>query len=312
MTERSNGHGSSRSAGPQHSTQRLERKANERRARARAHLAQARRRRTPRQSGHERPHYRWARLKRAGVFAASAVLGTLLAGTARETIVRLWAPEEVQAIAVQGHERLTPTQVASATGIELGSAFAQVDANKVEVRLRAHPWITSASALRVPSGRLLLDIDERQPRAVLQCAGSKQHHLVDGSGIPFAPAEAADAGLPRLRSARKLRAGEPHGLLVEAVQLSDGLSSRGFEGPFELSLPEEGDAEGWRLRLAHSQHMVVLGREELDSRLDHLAALINSGVLAERADATRIDLRFPRRAILEAENRGVREGPASS
>ncbi|WP_410965055.1 hypothetical protein, partial [Salmonella sp. SAL4435] len=79
----------------------------------------------------------------------------------------------------------------------------------------------------------------------------------------------------------------------------------GLAVPDEVRVAAPGDPEGISLRMPGLAGVVVLGREELDTRLRDLARLLESQPEAA-ARAARIDLRFAGQAVLRGE--ATREG----
>jgi cell division septal protein FtsQ len=207
--------------------------------------------------------------------------------------------------------------VALAAGVAKGSSAPEIDPRAVEDRLASHPWIRSAQAAVLPSGELLVQIEERQPRAVVRAGSEEAWRLVDTWGAPFAPAEPDPAAsLPRLRSHRQLAGDREHGTLARALTLLDELppsvlrklapaageaseEAGGWPSGLELHLPEPGSHRGWVLRVARPRLEVILGREAVELRLRRLARLLESG-LREVRRARSIDLRFADRAVMRA------------
>lgn len=247
-----------------------------------------------------------------GVVALAFGLGAAASGRAADTLA-VWLGarrERIESIAVLGTRRLSPRDVARATGVAPGSESAGVSAAGVVERLRAHPWVADAHALRLPTGDLVVEVEERQPRAVLQVAGSDgapaRSWWVDAAGTPFAaaPPDSTAAGdgaeasrarpeppLPRLETAAPVEPGRPDALVAEAVALAERT------GAAALALPAEGSDLGWVLRPRDADVQVVLGRESLDERLARWEELRAAGAL-ERTEATRVDLRFEDQAVL--------------
>ncbi|MEE2678898.1 MAG: hypothetical protein VX546_10015, partial [Myxococcota bacterium] len=112
-----------------------------------------------------------------------------------------------------------------------------------------------------------------------------------------APPNAAP-DLPRLVAAERPAHGEPAPELARAVALAVALPERGLPAPLEIAIAAPGDPEGFRLRLPDLAPEVVLGRGDLDARLDALVELLDAG-LPELSRASRIDLRFEGQAVLD-------------
>ena len=172
-------------------------------------------------------------------------------------------------------------------------------ADAVVLALQQHDWIQSARALRLPGGALLVDVREHEPVARVKLG--RQLYAVDREGEPFAPL-AADA-LPELvrivPERDEARPGERNLQLATAVRLAHRLPELGLAPPRQVTIAAEDDPRGYELTLAALDARIVLGRSDLDARLDALARL-----LAARpdvvADAASIDLRFADQVVLRS------------
>jgi cell division protein FtsQ len=246
----------------------------------------------------------------AGAFlTAGALFGSWLIAEAGGEFARL------EAIHVRGAVHLSAYQVAAATGVTPGAALPSVDSEAVVKQLQTHGWIEEARALRLPTGTLLVDVRERVPAAVTTTGGAVAFY-VDASGTPFAEvagkaeqalpgsvasvAGEANRALPRLISAAPVATGEPSAALAEAVALARRLPDFGLPLPAEVSIAAEGDPEGFALRLPDRPARVVLGREDLDSKLAALARLLGEE-LPEVGEAANLDLRFADQVVLRKE-----------
>ena len=298
--------------------------------RARARLSQARDRqreslersaRRPRRGDH--PERVWAgrrRLLACGLFAASFALGLAWTWPALD-FAHAWAtavPLRIELIAVQGNSMLSSHDVALATGVRPGEDGFAVETEAVRARLREHPWIRDAHVMRLPTGRLLVSIDERRPVAVLmtstEAEAASTWRFVDASGTPFAPLDqraaqlpldSEDRAWPRLRGGETLLDGQPHPELAAALALARQLSESPLpdlmaaRDSLELHLPRPGDPQGWVIDAGDDRPLVILGHEQVGERLARLEALLRSQI-GEVRGATQIDLRFVDRAILRS------------
>jgi len=73
----------------------------------------------------------------------------------------------LQQVDVTGMRRLSRAEVVEAAEIEDGTNLLNVNLSAITERLRRHPWIRSASVYRRLPGRLIMEIEERTPRAIL-------------------------------------------------------------------------------------------------------------------------------------------------
>jgi cell division septal protein FtsQ len=278
---------------------RTDRNTLERQERARAHLHRVRRGR-PRNASRPRA---WALAVAAVALAGGAILGQDLAATLTGMTRR-----PVDRIAVRGAGHLEPSAVAAAASIAPGTSIGDLDPDALKQTLEQHDWIASAEALRLPGGTLVLGVVEREPSATVAIGDAI--YAVDAEGSPFAQLDAApEPALPRIVSQGEVKAREPSPQLAEAVRLARRLPQLGLAAPAEVQVSREDDPEGYTLRLATPDAHVVLGREQLDARLEDLARLLAARP-DELAEATRIDLRFADQVVLRSTPAG--EGSANT
>ncbi len=271
---------------------RHEREMLRRRERAQTHLRRVRER------GNATASFRVPRPLAATVLAVSGLVGALWNDA---VLFRLASPEAgpaLETIAVSGARALPAAEIAEASGVARGVALDRVDPREIAEQLEDHDRIASAGAVALPSGTLLLRVEERVARAVVELGAPPAPYAVDERGAPFGPVRGDEAdSLPRLAPGASVTPRQPNARLAEAVRLAERLPERGLAPPEEIAIAPEDDPEGLALRLRGLPTRIVLGREDLDDRLDELATL-----LARRADlvarASRLDLRFAHQAVL--------------
>ncbi|MDJ0849374.1 MAG: hypothetical protein QNK04_13455 [Myxococcota bacterium] len=257
---------------------RVERAASRRRERARAHLDKMRRRQQL-----QRPA---PVLQLAAVLLLASLSTGAWAGAAWRRDAR------IDSLAVQGLRHLEAGEIAA---LAPGQPLSGREADALAELVAEHPWIETARVLPLPSGRALVAVVEREPAAVLR--GSPAW-AVDANGVPFAQVAQADLpGLPRL-VASEASLGEPSTDLAGAVALARRLPELGLPEPSEIAVSAPDEAEGYSLRLAGLRPQIVLGRDEIDTRLADLAQLLEAA-RPELERAERVDLRFRDQAVLD-------------
>ncbi len=237
--------------------------------------------------------------------------------------VRWWSGQapRLRAISVQGHHRLPAREVAEATGLAKAATLDELQLEDLVERLARHPWIRSARVALLPTGTLIVSIEEREARAVLRGAGKEAALLLDEHCVPFASVEAPpDPRLPTLRTATAREAGKADGELCRALALAesvrdlaqpDASPSRNRYARSEVVLPEPGSELGWMLQTPSGEAVILGGgsAELLVGRLANLERLLDSGIDAVERAST-IDLRFANQAVLRglASPDGASEG----
>jgi hypothetical protein len=122
---------------------------------------------------------------------------------------------------------------------------------------------------------------------------------VDADGVAFAPAPTEGTeGLLVLTAAERPELGEADPDLAQAVALAQTLPELGLPVPEQVAIAAADDPEGLSLVLPGVAARVVLGRDDLYTRLGDLARLLEAG-LPELEGATRIDLRFEDQAVFD-------------
>lgn len=243
------------------------------------------------------------------LFAAALWLGTVTSHRVVEQIqgdASSASAMRVRALAVQGHERLSAARVAKASGLGSGSLASASDPERIARQLVSDAFIQSAQVATLPTGTVIVRVQEREPVALLRGAeiegGSQTWRLVDPTGTPFARTQARVwSRLPRFRSAEALPTNKPDPKL--ALGLSLAALMREINGQRvvarEIQLPSEADGLGWVLHSQTLPHTVILGEDELKPRLERLALLLASSLPATRG-ADEIDLRFAGQAVLRS------------
>ncbi|MBM4327920.1 MAG: FtsQ-type POTRA domain-containing protein [Deltaproteobacteria bacterium] len=85
-------------------------------------------------------------------------------------------------VEVMGNHHLSGAEVIEASEVETGTNLLTLDLGAVASRLKRHPWVKAVSVYRKLPGRLVIEIQERNPRAIL--AAGKLYY-VDEQGEIF-------------------------------------------------------------------------------------------------------------------------------
>jgi len=265
-----------------------------RRARAQAHLAR-------RRGGV--PQLR--RGPRIAVAALAALAGFAFGAPLAEALLGVHG-RSVHTLAVHGARAVAPAAIAERSGIAHGADLGSVEAKEVATALELEPWILHARALALPSGTVVLAVEERIAAALTRIDDAD--YAVDREGRAFATVAAeAHPNLPRIE-AEAVKPQEPDARLAQAVALAERLPAYGIESRATVHIAAADDPEGFALALPGVPARIVLG-DEPEARLAALAELV-----ARRPDAvamaTNIDLRFANQVVLRTAP--TRDGSANN
>ena len=252
---------------------------------------------------------------------ASLTIGALF-GSPLVATARSWIAGEtlrLEAISARGIERLSLAEIAKSTGLPPGAEWASIDSRKIEASLIEHPWIADASAVRLPTGRLLVHVTEHIPRALVALGKPAQDFAVNLHGMPFAPADdRVPPGLPRLIPSGAVERDIANELLARAIELAHRLPEFNLPLPSELFISDDTNPTGFAIRLPGLKPRIVLGHNHLDARLAGLARLLETE-LEEVEGSETLDLRFADQAVLRgappptrAEQAATKRGHATS
>jgi hypothetical protein len=276
---------------PQGAVSQRERDYSRRQKRAHKHLERIR--------SEMREHPPFSCLVPAAIVVSLAIgmlFGGPLVATARSWIAG--EPVRIEAISVRGTHLLSAAEIAAATGLPPGAEWSSVDPREIESRLIEHPWIADASAIRLPTGRVLVHVTEQIPRALVEVGEPAQDFAVNQQGVPFAPAgNRVPPGLPRLIPNGAVERDVADTRLAGAIELAYRLPEFDLPLPSEMFLSDETDPTGFAFRLPGLKPRIVLGQSHFDARLTGLARLLKSG-LAELGATDTLDLRFADQAVL--------------
>jgi cell division protein FtsQ len=173
--------------------------------------------------------------------------------------------------------------------------------------VQRHPWVASASASRLPTGTLSIDIRERMPVVLVLDAQGRPDYFLDRDGFAMPLVKGAVYDVPLLRGFRE----KSHPVqpvqdaavrdlltaLAETDTATDALIS-------ELDIQPSGEVELRTTPVAGRGSVPVsLGRKDFANRLARLHTFWHRAVLTQPEKTfTLIDLRYNGQVV-------TREGP---
>jgi len=223
--------------------------------------------------------------------------------------VMAWADHffEIKVVEITRTERISREDVLAMLDLEQGRGLLLIDLAQAQRSLETHPWIRRAVVRRVFPDTLVVELDEREPVAVLRTGTGGREFLLDREGTLISEGvPTADEGLPVLTGVDYtdaiLGTGDTVARVRSGIALA-GLLDRSGVGRTEVDLRRPGDMvayySGLRLRFGEGDFgdKVDRYRQVSDRVLDRWIAQAK----ATPARRVEVDLRFQDKVI-------VREG----
>jgi len=220
-------------------------------------------------------------------------------------IVFLQAPYfNLQQVDVAGNSRLSREEVVEASELEAGINLLTVNLGEVAQKLQRHPWIRTTSVYRRLPGRIVIEIEERTPRAIL--AAGKLYY-VDERGEVFTRLFPGDSvKYPLLSGVRPAdldaQGSEVREMIKISLALLDLLTERKGSGLDLRSVAEvRMDLDQGLALVTKSGRTVLLGKGNFAVKIDRYEKL--KRFLTRRKEwhnARIIDLDFEDRALVRS------------
>ncbi|MDO8547363.1 MAG: FtsQ-type POTRA domain-containing protein [Nitrospirales bacterium] len=223
--------------------------------------------------------------------------------------VLAWADQffEIKVVEITRTERISRGDVLAMLDLEPGRGLLLIDLVQAQRSLETHPWIRRAVVRRVFPDTLAVELDEREPVAVLKTGTGGREFLLDRDGTLISEGvPVADEGLPILTGVEYadaiLGTGDTAARVRSGIALA-GLLDRSGVGRTEVDLRRPDDMvayySGLRLRFGDGDFgdKVDRYRQVSDRVRDRWVAQAK----AMPASRVEVDLRFQDKVI-------VREG----
>ena len=205
---------------------------------------------------------------------------------------------KLQVIEITGLERFPETDVLEVARLELGSSLMSLPIDSIAQRVMAMPAVKYARVLRSLPGRLKIQVQERNPIAVL---GNGEIRLVDSDGITFPIVGAGEViDLPvisfsSLKENRLLRST----LFKEAIRLADKITREFPVVHSHLSELVVGE-DDVKMKLRNRGAGIRTKREITETNLRTLETFLKQQVCDLPEDLNYIDLSFDDMVVMGA------------
>src|SRR5690349_15715642 len=88
----------------------------------------------------------------------------------------------VREIQVRGSEKVSGSEIVAIAGLHRGMSIWKVDLPAIEKKVARHPWVRHALVRREFPHRIIIDVEERVPRAIVAL---RKLYYVDADGVLF-------------------------------------------------------------------------------------------------------------------------------
>lgn len=227
------------------------------------------------------------------MMVVASVVGTLVFSWLRPDLML------VEDVAFEGNHRATERALRHLADVHEGARVWEVDLESTGRSLERHPWVKSATVLRVWPDRLRVVVEEHEPSALLVYEGL---YAIDGQGSVIAPVTGMALDLPLFTGVTPVD-GETHPKLPRLALETQLMLLRAFEGREELLHLEVSEIayasrDGVVVHVGEAE--VWFGHGNMNQQLDRLADLVHQGAIDLQSQAVYIDLAPKAGALVRA------------
>jgi cell division protein FtsQ len=206
----------------------------------------------------------------------------------------------VRGVEVRGTERLTHAGVVRLTGLGPGTSIFAIPARRMERAIAESPWVARATVRRQFPDRVIVDVVERRPKAIVNLSGGGLFY-VDPSGVIFKRVAGGDnVDFPVVTGLRRTDLEGPEGreLLARALELQGLLERDPAFGPSRISELHVSRQSGVSVITTGDAMEIRFGPDNFPVKLESLRKLLPA--LEQRNVRARvIDLSFRNMAIVK-------------
>jgi hypothetical protein len=227
-----------------------------------------------------------------GSLLACFIVLVMIGGRSAVRTVNAWT--NIQQVTIVGLDRLSREEITAQLHLSPDSSLWSIDTDELSEQLEAHPWIRAVTFDRVLPHSLIVQVEERQPAAVLQA--SKKSYFLDAEGY-LLPGETTNVSqkLPVLEGLTSKffsqQQDESHRRAKQGIHLAELLSER-FSGR-----PKVNVAHAHTTVVDFPRIRVRFG-QEADQQWERFLVLYPTIKETLERQSKEVDLRFSQKVIL--------------
>lgn len=205
----------------------------------------------------------------------------------------------LRTVEVTGNDRVAAWEVRVLGGLKDGQNLLSIDLKETARQIRRHPWISDVRIRRLLPDRLQIDLQEREPIALLAMGDL---FYVDKQGVIFKKVKPGEElEFPVLTGFDKpgpLQQGViGRQAIKEALALLERISEKTKFTRDQISEIHLDPTLGWDVYTAHAGAQIHLGWENFDKKLERLVRLLDEERL-DLAQVRRIDMDLKKWAVV--------------
>ena len=215
----------------------------------------------------------------------------------------------VERIDVRGTTNALPEEIRELAGVDSGDVMFQIQSEVVADRVARHPWVAKTTITRLPTGVLILGIQERDPIVQVLLPSGRPGFYLDRDGYPMQPSDSSSYDVPLLSGYRDDFHPTSPSADEQTLRFLTALDRERTEAGILISeiVLREGEVWLWLEPSGrHGSTPVRLGADHFQDKLKRLAAFWTQRVSrSQDREFQLIDLRFSNQIISREEKRDI-------
>ena len=178
----------------------------------------------------------------------------------------------IKEISVRGVKELTEQDILALANIEPRANILSVSTDAVAKKISANPWVKQIYVGRELPDRLVLDVRERTPIALVKQSGA--FYLMDAGGVVFKKLSKGDDVDLAIVTGVNMQSPSQSGLLIDALKLLETMSSADYQS-FLGTISEMHIDEMFGLSILTDKGLhLKLGRDNFPGKLQQLHVVL--------------------------------------